>query len=279
MTEKWIAMTCTAEDQNDALVHDLFSGAQQSYALGDTPEAAQTAWIEVNGNPEFGFYVIVTRKDYIEQNALFGKRTGAGIKAREYKWLNRWHIVARVSDDALRAIENGCDLLDLWLDVARTDGQFFISLTPAEQETEQPRDLASRINPSVIREVVSEARAYAREAIEEQRLAYISARDESQDCAHRISRVQTQDNSRAARTARMAMLDAIDGVDPSNRQREWAQRSPWNWIDEMAWAHNKKEIVLTQDEIAYVQMHCKAAGTVTVTGSAPITVNAVYRWK
>lgn len=76
--------------------------------------------------------------------------------------------------------------------------------------------------------------------------------------------------SREQKRAQAADIQSIDGISPSERQREWAQQAPWRWLDEMAWAHNKGEIELTRAEITYAQARYGQAAATAV-------VNPVYR--
>ncbi len=67
-------------------------------------------------------------------------------------------------------------------------------------------------------------------------------------------------------------IDVEDGMAPSERQREAALAAPWDWADRMAWSHERGEIELTHDEIAYAQAIYKARG------ATPAIVQSVYRW-
>ena len=78
---------------------------------------------------------------------------------------------------------------------------------------------------------------------------------------------------RAARQAELekrSRLDEVEGLAPSDRQREWAARSV-GWQDEMAWADKRGELMLTVGEIRYVQAVYRAKGVVQ------ILMNPVYR--
>ncbi|MGM0988538.1 MAG: hypothetical protein ACQEXI_16385 [Pseudomonadota bacterium] len=76
--------------------------------------------------------------------------------------------------------------------------------------------------------------------------------------------------TREQKRAQDADIQPIDGINPSERQRGWAQQAPWGWLDEMAWAHNKGEIELTRAEITYAQARYGQA-------AATVVVNPVYR--
>ncbi|MDR2551424.1 MAG: hypothetical protein LBD10_14635 [Desulfobulbus sp.] len=79
--------------------------------------------------------------------------------------------------------------------------------------------------------------------------------------------------TREERRQRLANIVSINGINPSERQKEWAARFYSDWPSRMAWAHKKQEIKLTETEIAYVQERRKEAGW----GAA--AVDEVYRWE
>tara|TARA_R110002124_G_scaffold128157_4_gene288555 strand:+ start:5669 stop:5992 length:324 start_codon:yes stop_codon:yes gene_type:complete len=58
---------------------------------------------------------------------------------------------------------------------------------------------------------------------------------------------------RKRRKAERQNIQPVNGVAPSERQREYAVKHYTSWLDVMAWAHNKGEIPLTEAEIAYAR--------------------------
>jgi len=58
---------------------------------------------------------------------------------------------------------------------------------------------------------------------------------------------------RKRRKAERQNIQPINGIEPSQRQRKYAVQHYVNWLDEMAWAHNKGELTLTDAEIVYAR--------------------------
>lgn len=75
---------------------------------------------------------------------------------------------------------------------------------------------------------------------------------------------------RKRRKAERQNIQPINGIAPSERQREYAQNDGVNWLDVMAWAHNKGEITLTAAEIEYARARYGDAAD-------KIHVNKAYR--
>ena len=75
---------------------------------------------------------------------------------------------------------------------------------------------------------------------------------------------------RKRRQAERQNIQPVNGIAPSERQREYAQKDGVNWLDVMAWAHKRGEITLTADEIAYARARYGDSAD-------KIHVNKVYR--
>ncbi len=58
---------------------------------------------------------------------------------------------------------------------------------------------------------------------------------------------------RKRRKAERQNIQPVNGIAPSERQREYAVKHYTSWLDVMAWAHNKGEITLTEAEIEYAR--------------------------
>lgn len=85
------------------------------------------------------------------------------------------------------------------------------------------------------------------------------------DAPEEVKLLPYEYTSRAQRREKKADIQPIDGIEPSDRQKEWAKEYPYDWLNRMAWAHDKGELELTQSEITYAQTrYGKSAFTVVV---------------
>lgn len=187
------------------------------YALGETPEEAQQAYVTQHGEPAhgLGFSVIRNRSDYKKELARIGEGVGFAVKQSIPLFLaTEWIIVARITPEGVEALEGHVRASHLLHDWSRDDGEYFIT---ARQQGSRKRRL-----------------------------------------------------SRKEKRYQAANIQSINGIEPSQRQKEWAQDSPYGWRDEMAWAHRDGDIELTRAEITYAQAcYGKAAYSVCV--------NPIYR--
>lgn len=75
---------------------------------------------------------------------------------------------------------------------------------------------------------------------------------------------------RKRRKAVRQNIQPVNGIAPSERQREYAKKHDTSWLDVMAWAHRDGEIKLTEQEIAYARARYGDSAD-------KIHVNMVYR--
>ncbi|MBX8557017.1 helix-turn-helix domain-containing protein [Pseudomonas cichorii] len=104
--------------------------SDKGFAIGNTPEQAQSNYLSSHGEPAYGlgFSIIRDRSDYKMELVRVAEALGySKEKSIPLAWASHWIVVARITLEGLEALKGRDSASHLVSDWSREDGEFFIT--------------------------------------------------------------------------------------------------------------------------------------------------------